>query len=317
MGPGITVIVLKGAYLAEAVYNNIGLRIIGDVDLLVRKVDLLSVEKELLALGYKPEECNRVIAQDNYHFSYTLPRNSLCVEIHWELVESSHPFQFGMENLWSRAQLVTVANARTWTLSPIDLLLHLCLHTAKHAHNMQLFMLCDIGEVVQRYEAVLDWQEIGVRAQQWGITHSVYVILRQAQELLDVAVPADWLSSLQPESFDQCYLNLARSLILDTFEQGDIRQDLNIARLWGLKGLGSKLAVIFDRLLPSRERMALYNPVPANSWRIYLYYPVRIQYLLKRYGATLWKLIRADPVTRAAADHTNQVTVLLDWLMSK
>jgi len=91
----IGVIVLKGAYLAELVYETIGVRNIGDVDLLVKREHLLGVEQELLALGYKPKEPNRVIAQDNHHFSYVLPRNGFCVEIHWLLV-GTQPCRSGL-----------------------------------------------------------------------------------------------------------------------------------------------------------------------------------------------------------------------------
>lgn len=315
----IAVIALKGAHLAEAVYDNIGLRIMGDVDLLVRKDDLLRVEQELLAQGYKPDDCNRVIAQDNYNFPYTLPKSGLVVEIHWVLVASKLPFQVGMEGLWSRAQQVTLAQVPVLALSPADLLLYLCLHTAKHTYDMQLRMLCDIGEVVQRYGAGLDWQEIGVRAWQWGIIRAVYVILRLAQELLEVAVPADWLASLEPAGFDERYLVLARQQILADQHrmESPLLQSVATAKLWGLKGLGSKLVVIRERIFLSRETMALIYPAPANSWRIYLYYPLHLRDILVRHGATLWRLARGDPQTQAAAARTNQVTALRDWLMSE
>jgi hypothetical protein len=50
---GIDVIVLKGAFLAELVYRNIGLRAIGDIDLLVKKEDLGKVKRVLIQLGYQ------------------------------------------------------------------------------------------------------------------------------------------------------------------------------------------------------------------------------------------------------------------------
>jgi phosphoglycolate phosphatase-like HAD superfamily hydrolase len=49
---GIDAIVLKGAFLAEIVYENIGLRAIGDIDLLVKKDDLGKVKQVLIQLEY-------------------------------------------------------------------------------------------------------------------------------------------------------------------------------------------------------------------------------------------------------------------------
>jgi hypothetical protein len=310
----IKVIVLKGAYLAQAVYDNIGLRIMGDIDLLVQKDNLLRVEQDMLALGYEPVDCNRVITQENIHFRYTLPRNGLNVEIHWALVASNLPFQIVTEVLWSRAQPVILAEVPALTLSPMDLLLHLCLHTAKHIYDLRLRMFCDVGEVIQHFNAEIDWQEVGTRAEQWGITHAVYVILRLAQELLDVTVPADWLASLQPAGFDEHYLTLARQQVLGIRVNEGMGEHVQTARLWGQKRLNNKVAVICDSLFLSRESMAIMYPASVNSWQIYLYYLVRIKDMFIRHWITLWRLANGDLKIRTAAERINQITELHDWL---
>ena len=314
----IAVLVLKGAYLAEAVYDNIGLRTMGDVDLLVKKEDLLRVEEELLALGCMPEEYSRVITQDDHHFPYKLPGDNLPVEVHWAILDSIYSSHIDMDGLWSRAQPVTLAQSPALALSLEDLLLFLCIHIAKHVSVMRIRMLCDVGEVVRRFGAELDWEEMGTRTRQWAKVRAVYLVLQLAQELLGVAVPADWLASLRPESFDERYLELAREQILADYSrmEGTLLESFNLARLQESKELGRQLALIREGLLPSRETMALKYPAPANSWRIYLYYPARIQYVLLRHGATLWRLVRGDPKTRVASERTNQVAALRDWLLS-
>jgi len=50
---GIEVIVLKGAYLAKTVYQSEALRVIGDMDLLVKPADLSKAEKEMQNLKEK------------------------------------------------------------------------------------------------------------------------------------------------------------------------------------------------------------------------------------------------------------------------
>ena len=315
----IAVLVLKGSYLADAVYDNVGLRTMGDVDLLVKRDHLLRVEEELLALGFMPEEYSRVITEENHHFLYKLPGTGLLVEIHWAILDSSYSSNIDMDGLWSRARPVMLAQSPALAFSPEDLLLYLCLHIANHVDNMRIRMLCDIGEVVRYFGTELDWEEISTRARQWGKARAVYVVSRLAQELLGVVVPADWLASLLPESFDDRYFKLAREQVLADCSrlEGTLLESSYLARLQGSKELGRKLALILDRLLPSRETMALQYPAPATSWRIYLYYPARIKYVLIQHGATLWRMIRGDPKTRIAAERTNQITALRDWLMSK
>ena len=240
------------------------------------------------------------------------------------ILDPNLPQHIDVEGLWNRARPATLAKAPTLALAPKDLLLHLCLHTVVHAYEirteyeMRLRMLCDIGEVVLRFGAELDWHGLGARARQWGAARAVYVILRLARELLSVAVPADWLASFRPEDFSERYLDLAREQILGeragmpTALQGSVY----LPQLWGSKKLGNKLGLVRDRLLPPRENMALKYPAPANSWRIYLYYPVHIKGLMIQRGAALWRLARGDPKTRAVAGLANQIVELRDWLMS-
>jgi hypothetical protein len=311
----IPIIALKGAHLIEAVYEDIGLRTVGDIDLLARKDDLLRISRELLALGYDKKLGHNKKANTHHHF-YTPPKHGFPVEIHWTLLAPELPFQVDVEGLWSRARPLTLAQAPALALSPEDLLLHLCLHTAGHVYAMRIRMLCDIAEVVRRYGAGLDWQEIGVRARQWGIVRVVYVVLRMVQELLEVAAPRHWLASLQPVGFDERYCALFRQQILVTRADADMVQIASVARLWGTKGLGGKLAILRGILLPSRETMACMFLAPANSWRILLYYPLRWKNALAQHSATLWRLARGDPQTQAAAVRSNVVTTLRDWLMS-
>ena len=192
------------------------------------------------------------------------------------------------------------------------------MHTAEDLYNIKLRVFCDLNAVVRRCGAEMDWLMLGAHARQWGIVRAVYVILRLARELLEVAVPEDWLASLQPASLDERYLTLTREQILADSRRagGGWLQSPRVAQLWGPKRLGAKLAVIRVGLLPSRERMALMYPAPTNSWRIYLYYPVRLKDVFVRQGAAMWRLARGDPKTRAVAARTNQATALRDWLMS-
>jgi hypothetical protein len=317
----IPVIVLKGAYLAEAVYKNIGLRMMGDIDLMVKKDDLMRVDKLLLAYGCLPEEHSRVVAKDQHHFRYLLPGSRILLEIHWTIIDPTLPLRIDVETLWSRAQPVTLAHAPALTLAPEDLLLHLCLHTACHTYEMRLSMICDIKQVVWRFGTELNWQEIGAHARQWGAVRAVYVMLRLAQELLGVPVPADWLASLRPEKFNERYLDLVREQILidrTGLPDGQERSSFfnGLTQLWGTKGFKSKLALLRDRLLPPRETLARLYPVPVNSWRIYLYIPVFFKDIWVRRSAALWRLLRRDPEAQAIAAHTNQVRALQDWLMS-
>ncbi len=310
----IPVIVLKGAHLSETVYGNIALRGMCDVDLLVKKEDLASVAAELLALGSVPKHHNHVFSQSQCHFGYQL-QSGLVVEIHWSIISLNSPCRVDVEGLWERARPMTLAQVPVLTLSPEDLLLHLCLHTAKHSHDMHIRMLYDIREAARYWGTELDWQAMGARARQWGMVRPAYVFLRLARELLEAPVPEDWLASMGPSGFDERYLLAAREQFFSAANdlERSVRQAAN---LWGTKGLGRKLALIGGTLLLSRESMANMYPVPVNSWRIYLYYPVRLKDVLLRHGRSFWRLVCADPQAQNAARGANKDTALNKWLMS-
>jgi len=86
--------------------------------------------------------------------------------------------------------------------------------------------------------------------------------------------------------------------------------------MWAAKGLGRKL-----------RWLATVSSLPVRRWRsstprlpihgvFTCITPLAFCNVLLRHGATLWGLVRGDPKTRTAAEHTNEVTALREWLMS-
>jgi hypothetical protein len=123
---GIEVIVLKGAYLAKTIYQSQALRIIGDIDLLVKVADLEQTEKILFEMGYGPTERPSIKAQcaKHHHLDPFVKKGAYPIEIHWTL--QNQPFKITVESLWEQTRPFTVASVQVLTLSPENLLLHLC-----------------------------------------------------------------------------------------------------------------------------------------------------------------------------------------------
>lgn len=313
----IPVIVLKGAYLATAVYENIGLRGMSDIDLLVKKEDLLRAEEAVLHLRGEPEQYNRIVLDSSCHFGYKLPDQGLRVEIHWSLVSANMPFLIDVEGLWKRAQPLSSGQNNALALSPEDLLLHLCLHAAKHTFNLQIRMLCDLGEVISNYGDEMNWEILVDRAQLWGACRALYSFLWLSRELLEADIPLNLLNKIKPGDFDDHNLELIiNQLFKDTGKRPVKNPSRAAAKLNEQKGLSSKLALIRNRVLLSKEEMAIRYPAPAHSGRIYLYYPLRLIKITKKHGAAIWSLIRGNKASRASAEELNKINSLRDWLTS-
>ena len=70
-------------------------------------------------------------------------------------------------------------------------------------------------------------------------------------------------------------------------------QTSDVARL-GKARIADKAAALRDTLFLSRKAMAAMYHVPADSWRILCYYPVRFKDLWMRYSQVVGQLLRRD-----------------------
>jgi hypothetical protein len=318
---GIPVIALKGAHLAEVVYGNIALRPMGDVDLLVRKTDLSRVEGKLLETGYGPPERPSIEEQceKSQHLVGFAKQDTFLIEIHWNIECPTSPFTIEVDGLWKRARPAAIAGVNVLVLSLEDLVLHLCLHASfHHTFCIGLRPLCDISETIRHYRDEIDWKQVQLRSQQWGVEKCVYLTLKVARELLGATVPDDLMKAIKPSDFDERFMGLAKEQIFpNTVETGKVLTlSPNVAQLWGSKRLLDKAGLFFRKIFLSPEVMARIYPASSDSIRIYFYYPVRIKDLLLQHGRQVWRLLRRDEGMTALARQENNITSLKEWLMS-
>lgn len=315
----IQVIALKGAHLAAVVYDNIALRPMNDVDLLVRRADVGRAEGVLLGMGYRAAEHNRSIAKDNYHFTYALSGKGLVVELHWDFVPSSSCFTIDMNEVWERSGQSVLAGEDVMALSPEDHLLYLCLHTSKHLFDgMGLISFCDISRLIRHYGEELDWKQVRLGGERWGIEKSVHTALTLAAQMLGVYPPQDLMEAVQPIAVDQRLMLLGREQIFACGHRtpDDPGVSSTIAHLFGPHENKSKAALFLRRVFPPLHEMSRWYPAPPDSLGIYCYYPARIRDLLLRYGRQAWRLVRRDAAARRWAERENEITMYRDVLMS-
>jgi hypothetical protein len=315
---GLGVIPLKGAHLAEAVYGNIALRPMGDLDLLVREGDLRRVEAILLGAGYLPAECNRRVADDNCHFVYAPAGGAPIVEVHWRLIPRGHGFSIDVDGVWERSRPTVLADTPVSALCPEDLLLHLCLHTSKHLFDgAGLKPLCDIAEVVRRLGDGMDWGEAGRRCGEWGIEKCVFAAMTLAGDILGVPLPGELMEAVRHAEPDIGFMTLARERIFACGRPaGAPALSSNVARLFGSPRVADGLALLLRRLFPSAEEMSRWYPPSPDSKGIGFYYPARLRDLLLRHGRQAWRLARGDPAMRAGAARAVEIARRKAWLLS-
>ncbi len=281
----IPVILLKGIYLAEAVYGNVGLREMCDIDLLARPGDLKRIAGILAEMGYRSPRhvCPDITVQTDHHLPPLIKPGYATFEIHWNLSRPDGYAAADPEILWARAVPVRIAGCDTLALSPVDLILHLCYHTSYHHRFVfGLRPSLDIGAVVDRFGPAIDWQGLAELAGRLGWQRGVFMALRLARDLVGADIPDALLKGLCPADMPEAIIAVARTQIFSDKEAARPITS-HLAALLGTDGLVGKCRIFCRRLFLPRVQMAAHYPVPVDSLRIYACYLHRFIDLLFRY----------------------------------
>ncbi|HMH52781.1 MAG TPA: nucleotidyltransferase family protein [Candidatus Acidoferrum sp.] len=188
---GIAAIPYKGPTLAVMAYGRLGLREFLDLDILVKKDDVLRAKDVLVAEGYRPVSRLRKAEEralvESQH-AYVLDRpDGIVVELHWEISPRYVSRSPEPERFWERLSPVVLTGTTVHTLPPEVLLPSLCEHGAKHIWG-RLAWICDIGELVQA-RPDLDWPRIVSEARRTGSERMLALGLRLANDLLGAPMP--------------------------------------------------------------------------------------------------------------------------------
>ena len=306
---GVPVIVLKGAYLAEKVYDNPAERLMSDLDLLVQFQDLERTVTVLETTGYRTQGPVSVEfeTQDGHHLQPLNKKGSLSIEIHWTLVTPGFPQQLDIAGLWLRAELVKIAQAEALALAAEDLLLHLCFHaTYHHTFRNGLRGLTDVAYVMRRFGASLNWDAIASRAHASRTTAPVYLAVRLAVELLGAPLPPGALETLRPVGFDDHAVTIGVELLFtDQNIVNLVTPDL--ARSANEHSFFPWVKILLERIFLPRTTMARMYPAKPDSPKIYFYYLLRFRVVWKRYRRVGWGLLRRKPNLVAVADQVRQL----------
>lgn len=312
---GIDVIVLKGAYLAEAVYGDFALRPMTDIDLLVRKRDLEATESILMAGGYSHRrQPHRDEDYSGCQHLHPLTRgDGPPVEIHWTIESPTEPFEIDIDGLWERARPARVAGVDVLVLSPEDLLLHLCLHTSFH-HRLALGLrgCWDILETIRREKATIDWGQMERRARGWRAAKYVYLMLRLAKDLLGTPVPEPVLAGLTPGGLDPRVIQLARTEVLGQASERSVAAPF--ARVSGSTRILEKVRWLARAVFPSRKVLGRIYPASRSLRTPYPYYLLRWHDLIRRSGMAVWCMVRRDEGFEAMIRREHERDVLMEWL---
>jgi len=316
---GIAAAGLKGIYLLENVYGDIGARTMNDIDLLVKKSDLAACLQVLLGSGcqhtsYFSLEDENI---DTKHVPPMKTPGGVLLEIHWTLLEEDEPFSIDAAALRERVMPVKIANVDALVLGVEDLILHLCMHLS-YQHYLQLGLrgLLDVAMVIHKFREEIDWQVLVNIAKSWGIERVTALTLELVETQLNIPVPSEVIDLLLPGGIDHELLEEARTLLLDKMvSEEHLTPDL--VEMNASRNIFSKMKIGLQRVFIPRMALARIYNIPPNSMRIIGLYWERLKYLIRSYGGTMIKLSRNKEVVLPSVERAQSSYSLHDWMSSR
>ncbi len=317
LGPrGIDIIVLKGACLAETVYDDIALRPMHDIDILIKEEDLCEVQALLMDAGYGPQlrpPIKEQLLQHHHLIPFTRPGRP-SVEVHAALTPPGRRCAMPMDGFWDRATCASFGGLTARILSPEDLILHLCLHfSANHRFSTgELKNLCDISEIIKRHKAVIDWKDLGDRSLGYGIGRYVHCTLRAAVKLFGAELRSEDLRLVGHDDSDSRMADLLAEIMV---EESAIQLPDALEYMDREKGLASKALVLARSVVPSKPYLTRKYGLTdtAASFRRSLYLRHWAEGLM-RTGGFFVSLFLGSSKARAALKRRRAIRLINNWL---
>ena len=275
---GIDAIAMKGIALAELIYQDIGLRGMSDVDLLIRKEDIKRANDALEDMGYYAVDLSRFDGSDNYLTTCDYrSENPLhpSFHVHWHIVNSTIPAPYlskiNMDEIWRDAVQVMIADVPALTMSPHHFLIHLSEHAMRVTHSAsKLIYLVDIKALAERYKDTLDWHKVVETSKNYGLDKFVYNILSFCKMNIAFDVPEVVLNNLKPDK-----ISFGEKMFYSITAKGNGFSGLSyLVHLAMNKSFVKKALFIFRTIFPPAWVLAkryAYSSKDKNPALLYLY----------------------------------------------
>jgi hypothetical protein len=297
----IPVVALKGVCFALTIYPDVGLRPMGDLDILVPKTKLAEAVHIAKTLGYEdtlPDASPGLRDLLNHEICLqkkgTLP---ITLEIHHSLVaDKTFSYAVPVDWFWEQTELLggdsqtRFENLRM--LTPTAQVLYAASHAMlQHGgKNAPLRWFYDLDRLIRFYDGRLDWNLLLSQARlfEWG--SALEAALAQTHAYFDTPIPAPVRASLL-EQTDRHQKLVALLKIKPATHILVERQKLLSLNWYG------RFRLVLALIAPSPAYMRWRYQLK-SSWLVPAYYPFRWWGIFKDALHTVIVTLKKSPVTR-------------------
>ena len=183
----------KGPVQAEVLFQDIGIRTFSDLDILVRKDQVIRAKNLLTVQGFStdvriPASQEKAYLEKENFFQLADATGRINIDLHWEitgrynLVPMYYPGDRDLQEL-------RLLGTRIKTLKPEDMLIYLCIHSTSHCWE-RLEMICSVA-VLAGGGMIQDWTRVFIRAKALGCYRMVLLGLGLARHCFGIdLIPA-------------------------------------------------------------------------------------------------------------------------------
>jgi hypothetical protein len=165
---GVEVVLMKGMANVLSIYDDIGMRPMSDIDILISDKDIIKTFDYLCATGWK---CNENLTEDKIRFFYSLTfrhESGNIVDLHWRPCENLAT-DYYTEADFNDFQTVKFGGEDFKILAPSINLLCIILHGVEWNHLSPIRWICDALLLLEKHK--IDWQRVFNLAEKYNCLH--------------------------------------------------------------------------------------------------------------------------------------------------
>ena len=279
---GIECLPLKGISFIHDIYDDVALRLMGDIDVIVKAQDADRASSLLVkdALYYKSSD--EKDAEDSCHMTFIKSEGNVPLELH---VDFDYPLEVPQRivipGVWGRMLESRSESEKSKVLSPEDTIFSLAMHTRRTGKQFILKYICDIDRLVRKYGHKLDWGFIIDAAKRFKVVSPCFVLLKVARDIFSTPMPRHLLDRLYAGTVKSCCLRrmVTKSIFIKKGKKRNL--DPSYSYLFSYILLYDRLTVSLKYILfISKERFIKFYGLHSKSKRrVEFFYVFRMIYI--------------------------------------
>jgi hypothetical protein len=205
----VQVCLLKGTAMLLHYYKSLGMRSsVSDIDILIKKQDLVSAIHILQKAGFTPKKYHEWTGQEleqdllkqrsslQYAHAITYVKDQFEIDLHWK--DLQYLKSNSLEDSTFTIEKAGFCSYPVYVFAPESQWLHICIHGMHQTiKGAQLWWLMDCLYLLQNYQHQFDWQKCLNLIQQNGFAPMLYDFACYAKQINPDLIPDEFIKKLQ------------------------------------------------------------------------------------------------------------------------